>query len=159
MKAYLISGILSASLTFGAPLFGPQAAPAWVGTENPPSTEAQLPLIDGTSLFSRGTSAQPDVKVTKIMVIPTAYSSTPDQTDDTPFITASGTQVRDGLVAANFLPFGTQIKIPEFYGDKVFIVEDRMHSRKEYQVDIWFPNKTEALDFGAKLTTIEVLEG
>ena len=93
------------------------------------------------------------------MVITTAYSSTPDQTDDTPFITASGTQVRDGLVAANFLPFGTQIKIPEFYGDKVFIVEDRMHSRKEYQVDIWFPNKTEALDFGAKLTTIEVLEG
>ncbi len=157
MKAYLISSILSASLTLGTSLLGPQVAPTWVEAENPPSTEVQLPLIDGTSLFARGTSAQPDVKVTRIMVTTTAYSSTPDQTDDTPFVTASGTRVRDGVVAANFLSLGTQIRIPELYGDKVFTVEDRMHFRKGYQVDIWFPNKIEALDFGAKITTIEVL--
>ena len=159
MKSYLISSILSASLTLGAPLFGPQAAPAWVDVENPPSTEAQLTLIDGTSLSSRGISAQPDVNVTRIMVTTTAYSSTPDQTDDTPFVTASGTQVRDGVVAANFLPIGTDIRIPELYGNRVFTVEDRMHPRKEYQVDIWFSSKTEALEFGTKITTIEVLGG
>ena len=36
----------------------------------------------------------------------TAYSSSVDETDDTPFITASGKHVRDGIVATNFLPFG-----------------------------------------------------
>ena len=38
----------------------------------------------------------------------TAYSSTPEETDDTPRITASGGEVRDGIVAANFLPFGAE---------------------------------------------------
>ena len=51
-------------------------------------------------------------------VVATAYSSTPDQTDSTPFTTASGTQVRDGIIAANFYigrggePFWTPVKIP-----------------------------------------------
>lgn len=94
--------------------------------------------------------------VYKKRVIITAYSSTPDQTDSTPFITASNTRVRDGIVAANFLPFGTQIKIPAVYGDKIFTVEDRMKSNKK--VDIWFPTRREALNFGAKIAEIEILE-
>jgi len=92
-----------------------------------------------------------------INVAITAYSSSIDETDNDPFITASGEWVRDGIVAANFLPFGTEIKIPELYGDKVFVVQDRMHPRKKYQVDIWFPSKAEALEFGAHYTYIEVL--
>ena len=32
----------------------------------------------------------------------TAYSSTPEETDSTPFITASGSHVRNGVAAANF---------------------------------------------------------
>ncbi|MBI2642454.1 MAG: 3D domain-containing protein [Candidatus Wildermuthbacteria bacterium] len=91
------------------------------------------------------------------MVVVTAYSSTVSQTDDTPFITASGTQVRDGIVATNILPMGTKIKIPDLYGDRVFVVEDRMHPRKNYQVDIWFPEYSDALNFGAKYEYIEVL--
>ncbi|MBI1985018.1 MAG: 3D domain-containing protein [Candidatus Wildermuthbacteria bacterium] len=92
-----------------------------------------------------------------IPVVLTAYSSTIAQTDDTPFITASGAFVREGIVAANFLPMGTKIKIPDLYGDKVFVVEDRMHPRKKYQVDIWFPDYWDALNFGAQYSTIEVL--
>lgn len=93
------------------------------------------------------------------MVIPaTAYSSTPDQTDDTPFITARGTYVRDGIVAANFLPFGTKIKIPEIYGDKVFVVEDRMNRRYWHKIDIWFPDRESALEFGIKTVRIQILE-
>ena len=42
----------------------------------------------------------------------TAYSSDPKQTDNSPFITASNRRVRDGIIAANFLPFGTEVKIP-----------------------------------------------
>ena len=95
----------------------------------------------------------------KIKVIVTAYSSTTWQTDDTPYTTANGSEVRDGIVANNMLPFGTAIKLPELYGNKVFTVEDRMHSRKsKYQVDIWFPTLEEAKAFGVKETYIEVVE-
>ena len=66
--------------------------------------------------------------------------------------------MREGVVACNFLPFGTKIRIPKLFGDEVFVVEDRMHPRKKYQVDVWFPSREEALQFGAHLTYIEILE-
>ena len=93
----------------------------------------------------------------KFTVEITAYSSTPDQTDDTPFITASGTHVRDGVVAANFLKIGTKIKIPELYGSKVFVVEDRMASRYFHRVDIWFANTAQARKFGIQEAEIVIL--
>ncbi len=93
----------------------------------------------------------------KIKVMVTAYSSTPDQTDSTPFTTASGTRVRDGIIAANFLKFGTKIKIPELFGNKIFIVEDRMHRRFDKYVDVWFPNRSSALKFGKQEVEIVVL--
>ena len=88
----------------------------------------------------------------------TAYSSTPEETDDTPFITASGTSVRDGVLATNLLPFGTEVMIPANFGDKVFTVEDRMHQRKTNNVDVWMASRSEALQFGRKYATIVVLE-
>ncbi|MCD6402545.1 3D domain-containing protein, partial [bacterium] len=98
-------------------------------------------------------------KTKKIKVIVTAYSSTPWETDGDPYITASGKWVKEGIVANNLLPFGTKIKIPEVFGDKVFVVEDRMHwTKSPYQVDIWFPSYWDALNFGAKRTYIEILE-
>ena len=97
--------------------------------------------------------------VKKVKMIITAYSSAPDQTDDTPFITASGKKVADGIIANNLLPFGTKVRIPQLYGDKVFVVEDRMHSRKgKYHADIWMPEYLQAKNFGAKITEIEVIE-
>ncbi|OGL78597.1 hypothetical protein A3J43_00970 [Candidatus Uhrbacteria bacterium RIFCSPHIGHO2_12_FULL_54_23] len=89
-------------------------------------------------------------------VVITAYSSTPDQTDDTPFITANGMRVRDGIIAANFLRFGTQVKIPALFGDKVFYVTDRMHERFADRVDVWMESREEAVQFGVKVATIEV---
>jgi 3D (Asp-Asp-Asp) domain-containing protein len=86
-----------------------------------------------------------------------AYSSTPDQTDDSPFITAKGTYVRDGIVATNFLPFGTRVKIPGIYGDKIFIVEDRMNKRYTTNMDIWFADRESALKFGRKKAVVEVV--
>jgi len=95
---------------------------------------------------------------TKRMVV-TAYSSTPDQTDDTPFITASGKVVEDGIVASNFLAFGTKLRLPELFGDKIFIVEDRMHQRfSSDRLDIWFPDRKTAQNFGIKETVMEILE-
>lgn len=96
--------------------------------------------------------------VRRIKVILTAYSSTVEQTDDTPFITANGTYVRDGIVANNGFPFGTEIRIPELYGNKVFSVEDRMNQRMgDYKFDIWFPTYEQAKNFGVKYAYVEIL--
>jgi len=95
----------------------------------------------------------------KIKMVITAYSSTVEETDDTPFITASGSTVKDGIVANNLLPFGTKVRMPDIYGDKVFVVEDRMNSRKSnYHLDIWLPEHQQAKNFGAKITYVEILE-
>jgi len=97
--------------------------------------------------------------IRRIKVVLTAYSSTVAQTDSTPFITANGTYVYDGIVANNGLPFGTQIRIPDLYGNKVFSVEDRMHWRKsDYQFDIWFPTYEQAKNFGVKYAYVEILK-
>ncbi|OGZ10478.1 MAG: hypothetical protein A3D67_03610 [Candidatus Lloydbacteria bacterium RIFCSPHIGHO2_02_FULL_51_22] len=87
----------------------------------------------------------------------TAYSSTPEETDDTPFITATGNTVRDGIVATNFLPFGTRVQIPEVFGNKIFVVDDRMHPRKKDYMDVWMPTKQDALNLGIRRTKIVVL--
>ncbi|MFA5392559.1 MAG: 3D domain-containing protein [Candidatus Paceibacterota bacterium] len=92
-------------------------------------------------------------------IVATAYSSTPDQTDDTPFITASGKMVGDGIVASNFLAFGTKLRMPELFGNKIFVVEDRMNKRfSSDRIDIWFPDRETARIFGIKETTIEIFE-
>lgn len=87
----------------------------------------------------------------------TAYSSTPEETDSTPHLTAQNTPVREGIVAANFLPFGTRIKIPSVFGDREFVVEDRMHRRKTNFVDVWMPTKEEAKAFGIRQADILVV--
>jgi 3D (Asp-Asp-Asp) domain-containing protein len=87
----------------------------------------------------------------------TAYSSTEDQTDDTPFVTAWNTQTRIGVVAANWLPLGTKVRIPELFGNQVFTVEDRMHPRNAHKLDIWFQSREEALKFGVKKARVEIL--
>jgi len=117
-----------------------------------------LVIIQENSLAAVNNFQNPEVKKV-ISVVATGYSSSPEETDDSPLITASGSCVREGIIANNLLPFGTEIRIPELYGEKIFIVEDRMHWRKSYyQIDIWFASKEEAKNFGAQKTYIEVLE-
>ena len=120
---------------------------------------AALLLSQGSFLVPLSNPANPPLKVVKtINTIITAYSSTPEQTDDSPFTTASNKDVRNGIVANNYFPFGTQIRIPELYGDKVFIVEDRMSWKKgNYHFDVWFPDYKQALIFGAERTYVEIL--
>ena len=115
----------------------------------------QIKENDILMTFSKVEEKKPNV----VKVIVTAYSSTVWQTDEDPFVTASGIHVKEGIVANNMLPFGTEIKIPEYFGDKVFIVEDRMNRRKgPYWVDIWFATTQEAVDFGIREAYIEILE-
>ena len=87
----------------------------------------------------------------------TAYASDPAETSDHPFITASGEHVRDGIVASNLLPFGTEVKIPALFGDKIFVVEDRMNKKFQHTIDIWMASKQAAIDFGVAHTSVVVL--
>ena len=88
----------------------------------------------------------------------TAYTSRPEETDSTPFTTADGSHVRDGIVAANFLKFGTKIRVPDLYGDKIFEVHDRMNKRYWYKVDFWMADLQDARNHGVRYLTIEVVE-
>lgn len=121
---------------------------------------SRLATIQNNSLLAVSSPANPESEVAqKLNVVVTAYSSTPWETWGDPFTTAAGTGVREGIIANNLLPFGTKVRLPEIYGNKIFVVEDRMNSRiGHYHVDIWLPSYWEALNFGAKRTYIEVLE-
>lgn len=92
----------------------------------------------------------------------TAYNSDPAQTDSTPCITANGFNVcehgEEDTIAANFLKFGTKVRIPDLYGDRIFVVRDRMNKRYSDRVDIWMKEKTDARQFGVKVAKIEVVE-
>ncbi len=86
-------------------------------------------------------------------VFVTAYSSTPNQTDDTPFITASGDTVRDGIVACPYrFPFGTPVVIDQ----KEYECQDRMNRRYEERFDIWMPTKGDAIAYGIQQKRILV---
>jgi 3D (Asp-Asp-Asp) domain-containing protein len=95
----------------------------------------------------------------------TGYSSTPDQTDTTPFITASNTRVRRGIVAMSrdllreFTPGA-----PFSYGDKVelegvgvFTVEDTMNPRFDKRIDIWFSSRAAARQWGCRGKVLSLL--
>lgn len=99
---------------------------------------------------------QPLAKRTMRIAV-TAYSSTVDQCGSDPFTTASGTTVRDGVIAANFLPIGTKVRFPDQFGNKIFVVEDRMSARYWQRADIWMPSREEAKQWGIQHITIEIL--
>ncbi len=86
-----------------------------------------------------------------------AYTSRMEETDSTPHVTAAGTKTRRGVVATNFLPFGTRIRIPEIGGSRIFVVEDRMSRRYRNHVDVWVPKVSEARKIGRRRVTIVIL--
>jgi 3D (Asp-Asp-Asp) domain-containing protein len=129
------------------------------------SLKNSSPLFDfiffqNNTLYGISSLEIPKMENPKIIIgVVTGYSSTYFETDDTPHLTASGSLVRDGIVANNFYPFGTRVKFPEIFGDKIFVVEDRMNPKKDwYYFDIWFPSYSEAKNFGAKITSVEILD-
>ncbi len=99
--------------------------------------------------------------VTKIVF--TAYNSEVGQCDATPCITANGFDVckhdKEDTIAMNGIKFGTKIRIPELFGDRVFVVRDRMNARYgSNRADIWMRDKADAKQFGVKVAKVEVLK-
>jgi len=116
-----------------------------------------------TTTPAAATASSTAVKVIKTSVHTiTAYNSEAGQTDDSPCITANGYNVcQSGVedtIAANFLKFGTKVQIPELFGDRIFVVRDRMNKKHPNRVDIWMVDKSDALQFGVKVAKIQVVE-
>ncbi|MGC8981782.1 MAG: hypothetical protein ACP5JU_02435 [Minisyncoccia bacterium] len=127
---------------------------------SPTNAVVQHNFIENNLFLStnRNISIEKEKASKDYIVTVTGYSSSRDETDDEPFITASGDLVKEGIAASNFLPIGTKIKIPSLFGDKVFEIKDRMNKRFYYRVDIWFPTKEEAKNFGVYYNVkVEVL--
>lgn len=102
---------------------------------------------------------KPATQAKRVMrVEATAYTNLASLTDASPDITASGTRVGFGQIAANFLPFGAKIRIPDLYGNQEFVVTDRMHSRYTNRIDVFLQSYGEARQFGVKRgLVIEIL--
>jgi 3D (Asp-Asp-Asp) domain-containing protein len=99
----------------------------------------------------------------RVITVPvTAYNSVPGQTDNTPCITANGFDLCDNnkqnVIAANFLPFGTKVRFPEFDPNTIYTVQDRMNARYAYRADIWMKTKNEAMTFGLRNLKMEIYE-
>ena len=154
MSRQIISAALLLALGTLSSSIVSNAAPSPERAESILSEEATLLNESPITVSQSGVSADVQRIVTTTV---TAYSSEVAQTDDTPYVTASGTRVRDGVVAANWLPIGTKVRIPDLFGEQVFTVEDRMHSRHTNRLDVWFPTRAEAVQFGARKAQIEIL--
>ncbi|MCP4545687.1 MAG: hypothetical protein GY835_04360 [bacterium] len=91
-------------------------------------------------------------------VVVTGYSSTRDQCDNDPFITASNKQVRPGIIAlSRDLLQRYNPDAPFTWGDRVYLkgfgeftVEDCMNSRYTRRADIWFSDRRSAAEWGVK---------
>ena len=87
------------------------------------------------------------------------YSSTIDQTDLSPFCTASGQMVRDGIIACpRKYPFGAKFEI----GGRIYDCQDRMNIRYENNesetFDIWFSDRQTAIEFGKQRLKIRIIK-
>ncbi|TBH17560.1 hypothetical protein ETP66_08850 [Thermus thermamylovorans] len=114
----------------------------------------------------------------RVMVLEaTAYTSSPRETWGNPFVTATGTRTRIGVLAVSrdllgVLPYGTRVRLRDlgtvhgrgkgqfdpFFREVVFVVEDTMNARWRNRVDVWMPDRATALRFGRRLVELEVVE-
>lgn len=93
--------------------------------------------------------------VISYLVRATAYTSSVDETDATPWIGACG-RVGPGTVAVSsdlmrVAPCGTRV---ELLGRR-YVVADHMPGRR--RVDVWHATKTEALAYGVRTGTIAIV--
>ena len=107
-------------------------------------------------------TSTPDKVIRTSVHVMTAYNSEVGQTDNSPCITANGfavcTHGEEDTIADNFLKFGTKVKIPDLYGDRIFVVRDRMNVKHPNRIDIWMKDRASAVKFGVKTARIQVIE-
>jgi 3D (Asp-Asp-Asp) domain-containing protein len=130
------------------------------------------------SVTSRYKTYGPDPNPSLILKA-TGYNSAVNQTDTTPFTTATGARTRWGIIAVSrdlleqSIPYGSLVRIHDLGGyrngrghgrfqglldeQRLFIVEDTMHRRKRQQIDVWFPEYQQAMQWGVRKVEVEVV--
>ncbi|GAA4016550.1 hypothetical protein GCM10022631_31190 [Deinococcus rubellus] len=114
---------------------------------------SQSPVTRPSTAVSSGVSR---------VVRATAYSSDVGQTDSSPFITATGTRVRPGVIALSrdllrVFPYGSRVTLRDSAGllsGRTFIVEDTMNVRLSNTIDIWMGSRGQAIQWGARSVSI-----
>ena len=116
------------------------------------ATSAMILSLAQTGSVTHYVREEPEPVIVRAEV--TAYTSSKDETDDTPHITASGKTTKHGIVACpRQYPFGTRVEIL----GKEYVCEDRMNRRYDDEWDIWMQTKQEAFNFGRKTLSIKLL--
>ena len=90
-------------------------------------------------------------------VLVTGYSSRVQETDDTPFITATRDSVRCGVTTLSrdlLKKRGYRSTVYVQGYREPFIVLDTMHPRKTHQVDIWHAKTSDAILVGGKTRAV-----
>ena len=89
----------------------------------------------------------------------TAYTSCPNETDDTPFLTATMDSVRVGVVAGDpeIFKFGTKFIIPGYNKGRACVMLDSGSKIKGYSLDVWMKSKEEARKWGRRKIKVKRL--
>lgn len=83
----------------------------------------------------------------------TAYTASTTETDEDPYIAASGHTVRVGMIACpRHIPFFSIVRV---FG-KTYTCLDRMNARYTNRFDIFMESKEEALAFGKRVARVIV---
>jgi 3D (Asp-Asp-Asp) domain-containing protein len=112
----------------------------------------------------------------RLVLEATAYTSSPRETDRTPYVTATGMRTALGVIAVSrdllrTLPYGTRVRLKDLgsvqgrgkgrfdylFQNRVFVVADAMHPRMREKLDVWLPDRALALQFGRRLLEVEVV--
>ena len=104
--------------------------------------ESYTPYLKANSLFYYTYLGEAEI---------TGYSSEVEQTDDTPFVTASGASVRNGFIAC---PRGMEFGDDVLIDGKVYSCQDVMSKKYPNRFDIWFATRQEALDYGIQIEEV-----
>lgn len=135
-----------------------------------PAPQASKPASFGTQAASSAVIATGRSSATgrSLVVHATAYNSEAGQTDATPFITATGTRTRPGVLAVSrdllrVFPYGTRVRLDDLSGNspwlsgRTFVVEDTMNARFTNRIDLWMGSRSEALSWGGRSVRITAL--
>ncbi len=108
----------------------------------------------------------------------TAYNSSADQTDSSPWTTSTGARTHYGIIALSRdllrrIPYGSRVRLEDggswmggrgrgkynaMLKDTLFVVEDTMHARKTGMIDVWLPAKRHALQWGVRRLNMRIVQ-
>lgn len=91
-----------------------------------------------------------------VLMLVTAYTASPDECGKADGIMANGERAVAGVhCAADHLPFGTRIRLPD---GSERIVGDRFGGGYTDRLDLFMETKEEAIEFGRRWMFVEVIK-